>query len=64
MARSVTMSKVSPTAGEIIPDSETQVVLVGGLAGDKHPTASFIHKDLIRAMENIAAQEVIGIRAK
>ncbi|MFO0920555.1 MAG: hypothetical protein U0451_02680 [Candidatus Saccharimonadales bacterium] len=50
MARSVTMSKVNPITGEVIPDSGIQVGLVGGLTDDGHPTAPFTQEDLTRAM--------------
>ncbi len=62
MAQELIALKANPQTGEVIPGSDVQIGLIGGLAGEGRPTGSFTPEDIALATESMAAQDAVGLQ--
>ncbi len=62
MSRAVIATKIDPRTGETLPYSDTQIGLIGGVAGEGKPVHPFIFDDVKFAIGAIEAQQAVNLQ--
>ena len=62
MSQAITVAKVQLETGGLLPGSDVQIGLIGGLANDGSPTHPFTIGDVEFAMMAVEAQRAVGLQ--